>query len=236
MNKESNKFIIIFASVMVIVVALLLTFTHQALKSTQQRNEELDKMSQILRSIKVNTRGAEAETVFEKMITDMYLIDGQGNIIPNSRDKVFGIDLRTELARPENKRRLPVFEAVVDGQTKYIMALHGRGLWGPLWGYIAVNEDGNTVFGADFNHSGETPGLGAEISQSWFGDRFVGKQLFRNGLFKSIAVIKPGRSLSDRDYVDGISGGTITGNGVDRMLYNTLSAYSNFLNKLKNNI
>lgn len=233
MNKDSNKFIVIFASIMVVVVALLLTFTHEALKGTQQRNENIDKMSQILRSVKVNAEGTQTEAIFDKMITDTYLIDGQGNVIPNSKENAFGADMKAELAKSEDKRQLPVFEAVVDGQKKYILALYGTGLWGPLWGYIAVNEDGNTIFGANFSHAGETPGLGAEIAQSWFGERFEGKHLFKDGTFKSIAVVKPGKGTSERDYVDGISGGTITGNGVDHMLYNTLSAYSNFLDKIK---
>jgi len=234
MNKDSNKFIVIFASILVVVVALLLTFTHEALRGTQQRNENIDKMSQILRSVKVHAEGVETESIFDKMISDVYLVDNQGNMIPDTKDEAFVADMKVELAKSEDQRRLPVYEAVVDGQKKYILALYGTGLWGPLWGYIAVNDDGNTVFGADFSHSGETPGLGAEISQSWFGERFQGKQLFQDGVFKSVAVVKPGKGTSDRDYVDGISGGTITGNGVDHMLYDTLEAYSSFLNKLKN--
>lgn len=218
---------------MVVVVALLLTFTHEALRGTQQRNENIDKMSQILRSVKVNAEGVQTEAIFDEMITGMYLIDGQGNIVPDSNDDAFGADMKVELAKAEDKRRLPVFEAIVDGQKKYIMALYGTGLWGPIWGYISVNEDGDTVFGADFSHSGETPGLGAEISQSWFGQRFEGKHLFKDGVFKSVAVVKPGKGTSDRDYVDGISGGTITGNGVSHMLYDTLDAYNNFLDKIK---
>lgn len=232
MNKDSNKFIVIFASVMVIVVALILSFAHEILKGTQKQNEDMDKMSQILRSIKVNTSGNETKTAFEKFITDMYMVDSEGNIIQDTKDDAFSADLKTELAKKDEEKRLPVYVAQIDGETKYIMALYGAGLWGPLWGYIAINEDGNSVYGADFSHDSETPGLGAEISQSWFSDRFTGKHLFRNGNFTSIAVVKQGKNASDKDYIDGISGGTITGRGVDEMLYNSLKGYSIFLSKL----
>ena len=101
-----------------------------------------------------------------------------------------------------------------------------------MWGYIAVNEDGTTIYGADFGHESETPGLGAEVAHDWFSDEFVDKQLFKDGVFKSVAIVKPGKSVSDRDYVDGISGGTITSHGIDNMLYNTLEGYSKFLANL----
>lgn len=109
------------------------------------------------------------------------------------------------------------------------MALHGAGLWGPLWGYLSVDGDKNTVYGADFSHQGETPGLGAEISKPEFSNEFKGKKLFVDGTFKSIAIVKPGKSVAGQDYVDGISGGTITSNGVGAMLFDSLSGYVKFL-------
>ena len=124
-----------------------------------------------------------------------------------------------------------MFEAVVGGQKKYILALRGTGLWGPIWGYLALNDDKNTVFGASFGHAGETPGLGAEIANPPFAARFAGKKIFNaEAKFTSIAIVIPGKSVPDRDYVDGISGGTITSRGVDAMLYASLEAYVPFLN------
>ena len=107
--------------------------------------------------------------------------------------------------------------------------MYGAGLWGPIWGYISVNADKNTVYGTDFSHASETPGLGAEITKPAFSTQFAGKQLFKNGAFKSIAVVKKGKSAEGQDYVDGISGGTITSQGVDKMLLDCLSGYSKFL-------
>ncbi|HCO67188.1 MAG TPA: Na(+)-translocating NADH-quinone reductase subunit C, partial [Dysgonomonas sp.] len=114
MNKDSNKFIVIFASILVVVVALLLTFTHEALRGTQQRNENIDKMSQILRSVKVHAEGVETESIFDKMISDVYLVDNQGNMIPDTKDEAFVADMQVELAKWEDQRRLPVYAAVVD--------------------------------------------------------------------------------------------------------------------------
>lgn len=233
MNRDSNKYTIVFASIMVIIVAVVLSIVHVSLKKTQQRNADVDKMSQILRSININTNGTESEQKFEDLITDMYMIDLDGNIIPDSRQAAFDADMKVEMDKPMDKRQYPVYVAVLEGKTLYIMALRGIGLWGPIWGYISVQEDGNTIYGADFGHESETPGLGAEVAHDWFSNEFVGKQLFKDGVFKSIAIVKPGKSVSDRDYVDGISGGTITSHGVDNMLYNTLEGYSIFLENLK---
>jgi Na+-transporting NADH:ubiquinone oxidoreductase subunit C len=107
--------------------------------------------------------------------------------------------------------------------------MYGAGLWGPIWGYLSVNEDGNTVFFFVFSHQGETPGLGAEIATTGFSSQFPGKQLFKDNIFKSIAIVKPGKTAQDQDYVDGISGGSITGIGVDHMIKHSMERYVEFL-------
>ena len=154
MNRDSNSYTIIYAAVMVILVAVVLAFTSQSLKSAQKQNEDNDKRQQILRSINVKVPANQAEAKYNELIKDAYLIDGNGNKVGDAKDAFEGI-----------KEGYPVFVANVDGQTKYIMSLHGAGLWGPIWGYISVNDDKNTVFGTDFSHQGETPGLGAEITK-----------------------------------------------------------------------
>ncbi len=233
MNRESNAYTLIFASVMVIIVALLLSGVHEGLKDTQNRNVEIDKMSQILRSIKIETSGNDAVLKYEEYITDVFLVDSEGNRTDDSKETAFNTELKTELTRNKDQRKYPVFETKINGETKYILALSGKGLWGDLWGFIAINNDGNTIYGADFSHAGETPGLGAEIVYSWFSDQFIGKRIFIGDDFKSVAIVKTGKSLSDRDYVDGISGGTITGRGVEDMIHDSLEGYSNFLKKLQ---
>lgn len=224
MKRESNSYTILYASIMVVVVAILLAFTSQALKDTQKKNEEVDKMMQILRSLRVEATALNAEAKFKELIKESYLIDRDGN-------RVEGDAFRTSIVEALRERKaLPVFVANVNGEQKYVLSLYGAGLWGPIWGYVSLDNDKNTIFGADFSHEGETPGLGAEIVKPFFSTSFQGKKIFDvKGNFVSVAVVKPGKKAEDREYVDGVSGGTITSKGVDKMLYDSIGAYEKFL-------
>jgi Na+-transporting NADH:ubiquinone oxidoreductase subunit C len=224
MNRDSNIYTTVYAAVMVVLVALILAFTSQALKETQKKNEDIDKMMQMLRSVRVIVDATEAEATFNKLITQSFLVNQAGEKLDGD---AFGTDVAKAFA---NDKPLPVFVATIDGQKKYILSMRGAGLWGPVWGYISLDENKDTVYGADFSHQAETPGLGAEISQPFFSKAFYGKNIFNTeGVFKSIAVVKPGKTLEGQAYVDGISGGTITCQGVDKMLYNSLDRYVKFL-------
>lgn len=232
MNRENSGYTIIYAAVMVILVALGLAFTHQALSDRQTANVNIDKMQQILRSLNINASAAEAQQVYDELVQNAYLITPDGMKVEGSEgttpdDPAFSTELDDESAAG-----LPVYEAEVDGSLKYIIPMQGAGLWGPIWGYLAVEADGSTIYGAEFGHQGETPGLGAEIVMSSFREQFIGKELVKEGAFRSVAVVKPGQTAADRDYVDGISGGTITSKGVDAMLLNSVGQYSNFLMNL----
>lgn len=232
MNRENSGYTIIYASVMVIIVALGLSFTHQTLSEQQTANVNIDKMQQILRSLNIDAEPSEAQKQFSDLITNAYLINEDGNIIEGTEGiSVDNPAFSTEMT-DENAAGLPVFEALVDGSTVYILPITGTGLWGPIWGYLAVKSNGSTLYGSEFGHAGETPGLGAEIVNPDFRNQFIGKELFKNDEFTSVAVVKPGKSVADRDYVDGISGGTITSQGVDKMLLNSVGRYKNFLVKL----
>ena len=222
MNRESNIYTIIYASVMVVFVALLLAFTSESLRGLQKKNEANDKRQQILRSINISVKGAEVEAKFKELITESFLVNEKGQTIDGD---AFAVDAGKMFI----EKTFPVFVANINGLKKYVLAMHGSGLWGPLWGYIAMNDDGNTIFGTDFSHQGETPGLGAEIATVEFGSLFSGKQMFRNGTFTSVAIVKPGKSVQGQDYVDGISGGTITSVGVDQMIRKSIESYVPFL-------
>lgn len=222
MNRDSNVYTIVYASVMVLLVAVLLAFTSESLRSYQKKNEDNDKRQQILRSINVHVNAAEAEAKYNELIKEAFLVNDQGQ-------KAEGDAFAADAAKMMHEKKYPVFIANVNGQTKYIMALYGAGLWGPLWGYVSVDDDRNTIFGTDFSHAGETPGLGAEITRKDFSGQFAGKKIFQANTFKSIAVVKPGKSAVGQDYVDGISGGTITSQGVDKMIFDSLNSYVSFL-------
>ena len=158
----------------------------------------------------------EAEAKYNELIKDAFLVNENG-------EKVEG-----DAFAGGEEGTYPVFVANIEGKTKYIMSLHGAGLWGPLWGYISVDDDKNTVFGADFSHQGETPGLGAEIATEHFQNEFLNKKTLENGEV-ALGVVKFGKVEKPDYQVDGISGGTITSVAVDAMIKGCLSNYKKFL-------
>ena len=217
---------------MVIVVGAVLALTYMALKPKQDENVANDKRMQILSAVHIAaTDGASVKDTYEKYVTKSYIINSKGE--PADGD-AFAVDMANEVKKPTEQRQLPVFESRLDdGSVKYILPVYGAGLWGPIWGYVAVEADGTTVYGAYFSHQGETPGLGAEIAKPAFQEQFKGKELYKDGEFHSISVMKPGQTPTDgSDYVNAISGGTVTSKGVEAMLKNCLSDYSTFLSNL----
>jgi Na+-transporting NADH:ubiquinone oxidoreductase subunit C len=142
----------------------------------------------------------------------------------------FEINLNNELKKPVAEQRFPLYEANVEGNQFFIVPLRGAGLWNAIWGYIALKEDKNTIQGAVFDHVGETAGLGAEITQQWFQDRFIDEKVFDvQGNLVGINVSKTNNDPNDLDKddheVDAISGATITGDGVTAMIYERLTHY-----------
>ena len=228
MNREGNTYTIVYAAVLVIVVAVLLAFTSESLKDRQNKNAEIDKKTQILQSIRVSSTSENAEELYGTYIASSYIVLPTGE---KTEGNAFAIDseFEKEMKKPVSQRKLPVYEANIDGSTKYIIPLWGSGLWGPIWGYVALNDDKCTVYGATFGHKGETPGLGAEIDTDVFHKEFYDKKIAQNGKFTSIAVVKIGQAKAGIDHVDAISGGTITSQGVDAMLKNSIEPYKKFL-------
>ncbi len=227
MNTNSNSYTIIYASVMVVIVACALAFVSSALKSTQDKNVELDKMKQILSALNVDTKGQDAQALYTQYVKQDVILNAQGETVAENGG--FNVDSKVELSKPLAERQLPVYVCDVNGQVKYVIPVYGQGLWGPIWGYVGLDEDKDTVYGTYFSHAGETPGLGAEIATNGFQEPFNGKHIMKDGQFVSIAVVKPGKSAEGQDYVDGISGGTITSVAVDHMLKNCLGQYDKFL-------
>lgn len=231
MNKQGNTYTILYSAVMVVVVAAILAIASVSLRPFQQENIRIDKMMQILSSVNIKSTAQDAVSLYEKYITDSYVVDATGR---RAEAEAFGIDIAAEVRRDAAERRLPVFVCTLDnGDVKYILPLYGAGLWGPIWGYISVDADGQKVYGSYFAHQGETPGLGAEIGNAAFQQQFDGKRLFIDGEFKPVAVMKKGQKpLDGADYVDAISGGTITSKGVQSMIQDCLLPYEPFLKSL----
>lgn len=232
MNKQSNAYTIIYITVLVILVGAALAITSMTLESKKQANADADKMRQILASVHVTATDGDISDTFDRYITGSEIVNSRGEKVEG---KAFDVNVAEQSKVADTERLLPVYICELPDQgTKYIVPVYGAGLWGPIWGYVAVNADGNTIYGAYFAHQGETPGLGAEIEKSEFADQFHDKTLWKNGHFAPVAVVKAGQKPSgDEDYVNGISGGTITSKGVSEMLHDCLMPYAEFLNNLK---
>ncbi len=225
MNKQGNTYTFVYSAVLVIIVAALLSFVALGLQPRQNENIENEKRQNILTSIHIASDSKNSQIEFDKYIKKMFIINHKGERIEGD---AFDVNLAKENKKPLEKRQLPVFVAEVNGETKYILPVYGKGLWGPIWGYISFNEDKNTIYGTLFDHKGETPGLGAEITKPDFSGQFDGKQIFEDGKLISVSV-KKGGGASGNYEVDGISGGTITSRGVENMLKHYLSSYESFL-------
>ncbi len=232
MNKQSNTYTIIYIIVLVIVVGTALAATALALRPRQQENVNADKMAQILAAAMITPEKDRIVADFDRYITSQFVVNERGETLDNV--KAFDVDVATQAKLAPDRRELPVYVCTVsEGVQKYILPVYGAGLWGPIWGYVAFDSDGSTIYGAYFAHQGETPGLGAEIEKPAFSSQFAGKQVFKDGRFRPIAVVKAGQvPLDGEDYVDGISGGTITSKGVGSMLDNCLTPYKKFLQNL----
>ena len=224
MNTNSNSYTIIYASVMVVIVAFLLAFVSSSLRETQNKNVQLDTKKQILAALNIkNVEDADAE--YQKYVKGDMLMNVDGTLTENTGE--FATNYEKEA---KEQQRLHVFVCEVDGQTKYVVPVYGAGLWGAIWGYIALNEDKDTVYGTYFSHAIETPGLGAEIATEHFQNEFVGKKTLEDGSI-ALGVVKNGKVEKPEYQVDGISGGTITSVGVDAMLKACLGSYMSFLTK-----
>ncbi len=233
MNKQGNIYTIIYIIVLVVVVGTALAFTAISLKPRQQANADADKMRQILASVSVEVPESETIEAYNKYITATFVVDEQGNRVEGV--DAFTVDVAKQSKTAAASRLLPVYQCTLaDGAVKYIMPMYGAGLWGPIWGYMSVDDNGRTIYGAYFAHQGETPGLGAEIEKPAFSGQFAGKQIIKDGRFVPVQVVKAGQVPvgSDADYVDGVSGGTITSKGVGAMIDNCLVPYSAFLESL----
>lgn len=228
MNKNSNIYTFGFSAALVAVVGLLLASAAVGLKPFQDKNVRNEKMQNILSSIGIETLPAQAEEKFNQFITEQLILNHQGEIVANAEFTAFDIDLAEELKKTHEERQYPLFISEMDGKKFFIVPMRGKGLWGPVWGYIALDATMKVynVYGAKFDHKSETPGLGAEINTAPFQQQFVGKLIFdEEGNYTPIKAVKGGAPDDDMHAVDAISGGTITSNGVNEMIKRTLQVY-----------
>jgi Na+-transporting NADH:ubiquinone oxidoreductase subunit C len=232
MKDFSNRYIFIFSLVMVVSVAILLSLTAMLLQPKQEKNVEVEKKMNILSSINVASTKNDAVDLYSKHIKDSYVVNTEGKHIDGV--DAFTVDLRAEQKKPLADQYLPVFIAVDDsGDTLHVFPLQGKGLWGPIWGYVSLKKDMSTIAGVTFDHKGETPGLGAEINTPHFESQFLNKTIYQNGTFVSIKVVKGGADPSNPHEVDAISGGTITSKGLEAMVHDGLAKYEKYFSQIR---
>lgn len=249
----SNGYIFKYASIMVILVAAILSAAALLLQPAQDRNVKIEKIQDILRSAHITSTTANAEELYKKHITREVVVNEQGeeiSVFANGQFekgdiRAFDVDVKAQLKLKREKAAgtstiepiYPLFVCQKNSDTLYIIPMYGTGLWGPVWGNIALMQDLNTVEGVTFGHKGETPGLGAEISTQEFESQFVKKTIFNdNHEFVSIAVVKGGVGNSNIELthgVDAISGGTITSIGVSDMIQNSIESYIAYFKKIQ---
>ena len=240
MNRDSNGYTFGFAAAMVVVVASVLAFTASSLKDLQQDNVRKEKMQNILATIGVETDRDGAEQLFNQYITAQLALRNDGSV-DTEVSALSDVNLAIEIKKDPSDQRFPLYVANVSDNDYYIIPLRGAGLWDAIWGYVALESDKNTIKGAVFDHKAETAGLGAEITQEWFMNRFVGEKVFdSNGKLVGIAVSKTNNDPKDLDKndheVDAISGATITGDGVSDMILERLSHYLPYLSNTNQTI
>ena len=234
-DTNSNSYIIIYSTILVVVVAFLLALVFQVFKSRQDANEALDKKKQILNSLNIrNLSDEEANKAYHDIVLGDKVIDANAKVISNGEQG--GVKDGFKLTGDDFKKgKLALFDCNVNGKKVYVIPVYGMGLWGPINGYIAVNDDKSTIYGVYFNHASETAGLGAEIKDNanWQA-LFKNKHIFANDRNTvALSISKKIDPEKQANQVDAVTGATLTMNGVTEMLHEGLGAYIKFFNDKK---
>jgi Na+-transporting NADH:ubiquinone oxidoreductase subunit C len=217
-DKNSRKNVIRFALLVSFVCSLLISGAASGLKGFQQENIALDKRINLLKAANLVEPGKKSSKDEVNRLYDAHIEEA----IVDSQGKILG---------QEDSNGLHLYLYKDDGQIKgYILPINSRGLWGKIQGYLAFEADGETVSGFSiFNHS-ETPGLGGEIESAWFQKNFKGKKIVNaQDQFVSVGIAK-GKvanlpASEQENYVDGISGATLTGKYLSEGIKSTLVKY-----------
>lgn len=252
--QQSNGYIIGFILILCVLIGGLLAGTSIVLGPAQQQSLELDTKSQILSAVRtmvdVPEKGSDILALYKKRITST-IVDYNGNPVATGPDgkplvaEEVNVAANNKLTPQE--RLYPVYRLVDENDTSvveaYILPVYGNGLWDKIWGYVALDAKAETIVGTSFDHKAETPGLGQRIATHEIQDRFVGKKIFdEEGKLVSVMMMKGehgGGQASiayyenDPHRVDGMSGATLTGNGVNAMMKAYMLGYRNFFKKLK---
>ena len=234
MRQFSNLYIFGFSSALVLAAAAILSIASISLKDKQNENIEIERQQNILLALGVETTTTDVLTKFPQYVKQSLVVKADGSIV--SGKTAAEIDLKKENKKPVKERELPLYIAEKNGERFEVIPVWGNGMWGPIWGNVALESDKNTIHGVNFDHEGETPGLGSQIATKIFMNQFKNKKLFdTSNRFVSISIKKQGTYKIDHYTVDAISGGTITSRALETMLKNSLEPYQNYLSQQKTN-
>lgn len=236
---ETTGKIVTFILIITSVVAVSLTGLREVTKSQAAVNEAVFNKRSILSAVNkyldkpvAQLTDGEVQAIFSESM-EQKVIDMEGNVIEGiTPDQV---DMKKERKKPEMERTLPLYVYNnAAGNKFYILSVRGNGLWDEIWGVVALQDDLKTVAGVSFDHAGETPGLGAEIKDNpAFSAQFSGKKIYNEqGQYTSVTVRKGGARDKVHE-VDGISGATVTADGVTEMLKKGIQYYEPYLTKVK---
>lgn len=243
--QRSNTYILVFTAIMTIIIGGVLSLASQLLGPAQKKSIELDTKSQILSAVmEIDKKKDDVLGIYDKRIHS-FVVDAQGNVVETDEkgNKIIpeNVNVLKYSKKPCSERLLPVFMLMNEQDTNkidaYIFPMYGNGLWNKIYGYIALEDDMNTIKGVSFGHVQETPGLGARIATKEIQERFKGKKIFEGDELVSVVMLKGEKkdpSLFGPHEVDGMSGATLTAKGLNAMIKDYLECYRPFLLKTKN--
>ncbi len=230
--RQSNTYILLYSAAITVVCGGLLAFAAVSLKPMQDANIAMEQKKNILASVLTLKEGESIDSIYSKQVKG-FVIDYEGNVKEGLKPEQ--VVVAVEYKKAPKDRLLPVYEFRNDSnKVEYaVMPVYGYGLWNNIWGFVAVKSDFNTIQGVKFQHAGETPGLGARIESEEIQERFKGKSIFEHGTLTAVTIQKgEGIDYSNNAHkVDGMSGATLTGKGVNNMLKDYLACYENYLKK-----
>lgn len=234
---ESTNYVVAFTLGMTVLVALTLSGLFYGTKEKVAQNADVFNKRAILSAISTKLDQPVADFSDEEVLAffeekvEQKVLNMNGEVIEGMMAEK--VDMAQEAKKPEFDRFLPLFIYNGGGEQIYILAVRGSGLWDAIWGNIALQSDFTTVVGASFDHAGETPGLGAEIKDNpAFAKQFGGKKIYNEGEYVSVGVIKGG-AIHPAYQVDGLSGATVTADGVDEMLYRGIKYYEPYFEEAR---
>ncbi len=238
----STRYIYTFGLIMTVVVAFTLAGLKKLTQPLADRNEEVFNKRAILDAVAVPYQAAndkaiakltdaEVLEIFETKV-EQFVVDANGQIVEDLT--AIAVNMPAEKKKSAADRVYPIYKMDIGGKDYYVFSVIGNGLWDIIWGNIAVENDFSTIAGVSFDHAGETPGLGAEIKDNngWKA-QFLGKQLFDGGKLVGVNVKKGGATEGSQYEVDGLSGATITADGVTDMILNGFKAYEDYIKSQK---